>query len=179
MPLRTVLVVMVRLTGWVLMVQAVLTFSGYVLQSLRGALADLTPDTVILLNLQFLPGLALALFGEGLVLRLVPPVRKQEAEPVSELRLQQIGFSLIGVYLLYLGSWDLISLLLMAAIPGVRLLDMFRTGTDQFVRLVVLPALSWLFGLYLLVGAPGLSQTLVRWRNRDSVRAETTPTLSE
>src|SRR5262249_46510354 len=70
--------------------------------------------------------------------------------------LQAIAFSTLGAYILYIALRDTIgTLTVLRSMPDLN----FDLG-----RLVLIPLLSWIIGLYLLVGAPAIRRWIGKLR---------------
>ena len=117
-------------------------------------------STAIAAICMFCIPLLLIFWFAGWIVDVMTP-KADELRPETGIKLddlQAIAFSAVGAYILYLGVRETISVL--AIFARVRPFNIDNLDLSYFLN----PLVTWLVGLYLLIGAPGLRQVLGRIR---------------
>lgn len=152
MPIRSGLIVVLRLFAVMILFQIV----SYMLAAATSfGLPGGAPLTqVAIISLLLIPAL-LIFWGAGAIVDFLAP-KPSETVPegaVTLSQLQAIAFSAAGAYIIYLALSHTVGVI--AAWHFVR--QSPGAGPIPVAQLVQ-PVLSWAFGIYLLVGGPGLLQ---------------------
>lgn len=119
-------------------------------------------QSIAAVSLLFVPML-LAFWFAGPLIDLMTPA-PHETRPDASLtadRLQAIAFSAVGAYILYLAIHETIGFIVLAQ----RLTALDYHGVD-LMRPAIGATVSWIAGLFLFVGAPGLRHMLATLRER-------------
>jgi hypothetical protein len=157
MTIRSGLIVLIRCFAVLGLFQALLYGIG--LSSIRNSDFTVAVDLLIfgVLGSVFLLLVLLYLFAGAVVDRMTPKSNELYAETgVKPQDLQAIAFSTLGAYILYLALRDTIgTLTVLRGMPNLNF---------DLARLVLIPLVSWIIGIYLLIGAPAVRRWIGRMR---------------
>jgi len=151
MPIRSGLIVVLRLFAMLLILQVAAYIYVVVVMLGRGDQASLLPQ-IAMTSLLLIPLLLIFWCSDAIVDFLAPRSSELRPEgPVSASELQAIAFSAMGAFILYLAFGETMGLL--AAFhyasqnPGMQL-----NQTPELLKTLA----GWIVGIFLLLGGPGL-----------------------